>query len=254
MQASGCAHASSAPGGLWRLCSGSQRGVLLPAVQQRAHGQQNGSRRCCGQQHHCGLAQRIELLGHRDLTICNLVVGFPFVGIQQLAVPWVLRPISRLLVDELLRLTALLQRAVTPQDVIAAIRGDSEHELRPMFRDLPHERDWTTRLAWLVSRVRLEQAMPLLLMESALFYVFRSERGGPLSVDVVQLICKRAGEFAGLPFRVHPHQVRHACGFFLAEEGVDTQLIQSYLGHASISNTVIYTETSARRFASIRVR
>ena len=85
-------------------------------------------------------------------------------------------------------------------------------------------------------------------------YVFRSERGGPLSVDAVQLICKRAGELAGLPFRVHPHQLRHACGFFLAEEGVDTRLIQSYLGHASISNTVIYTETSARRLASIRVR
>jgi type 1 fimbriae regulatory protein FimB/type 1 fimbriae regulatory protein FimE len=38
-------------------------------------------------------------------------------------------------------------------------------------------------------------------------YVFRSERGGPLSVDAVQLICKRAGELAGLPFRVHPHQL-----------------------------------------------
>ena len=36
-------------------------------------------------------------------------------------------------------------------------------------------------------------------------YVFRSERGGPLSVDAVQLICKRAGEAAGLPFRVHSH-------------------------------------------------
>ena len=85
-------------------------------------------------------------------------------------------------------------------------------------------------------------------------YVFRSERGSLLSVDAVQLICKRAGELTGLPFRVHPHKLRHACGFFLAEEGVDTRLIQSYLRHASISNTVIYTETSTRRLASIRVR
>jgi integrase len=85
-------------------------------------------------------------------------------------------------------------------------------------------------------------------------FVFRSERGGPLSVDVVQLIAKRAGAHAGLGFQVHPHQLRHACGFALAELGTDTRLIQDYLGHRSISNTVIYTETSARRLAAVRVR
>jgi integrase len=85
-------------------------------------------------------------------------------------------------------------------------------------------------------------------------YVFRSERGGPLSPQIVQVIVGRAGEVAGLPFKVHPHHLRHACGFMLAEAGTDTRLIQSYLGHASIANTVIYTETSARRLASVRVR
>jgi integrase len=85
-------------------------------------------------------------------------------------------------------------------------------------------------------------------------YVFRSERGGPLSDSIVQVIVARAGETAGLPFRVHPHHLRHACGFMLAEEGTDTRLIQSYLGHRSIANTVIYTETSAKRLASVRVR
>jgi type 1 fimbriae regulatory protein FimB/type 1 fimbriae regulatory protein FimE len=85
-------------------------------------------------------------------------------------------------------------------------------------------------------------------------YVFRSERGGPMSVDAVQVICARAGREAGLEFRVHPHMLRHACGFYLAEEGIDTRLIQDYLGHKDIKNTVIYTETSARRLASVRVR
>ena len=85
-------------------------------------------------------------------------------------------------------------------------------------------------------------------------YVFRSEQGGPMSVDAVQLITKRAGELAGLGFRVHPHMLRHACGFALAEEGTDTRLIQDYLGHRDISNTVIYTETSQRRLAAVRVR
>jgi integrase len=85
-------------------------------------------------------------------------------------------------------------------------------------------------------------------------YVFRSERGGPMSVDAVQVICKRAGEVAGLEFAVHPHQLRHACGFALAEEGTDTRLIQDYLGHADIRNTVLYTATSAKRLAGVRVR
>jgi site-specific recombinase XerD len=84
--------------------------------------------------------------------------------------------------------------------------------------------------------------------------VFRSERGTPLSVASVQLIAKRAGNHAGLGFQVHPHQLRHACGFALAELGTDTRLIQDYLGHRSISNTAIYTEVSARRLAAVRVR
>jgi integrase len=85
-------------------------------------------------------------------------------------------------------------------------------------------------------------------------YVFRSERGGPMSVDAVQVIVARAGKEAGLKFKVHPHQLRHACGFYLAEEGTDTRLIQDYLGHKDIKNTVIYTETSQRRLAGVRVR
>ena len=85
-------------------------------------------------------------------------------------------------------------------------------------------------------------------------YVFRSERGGPMSPDAVQIIVRRAGEAAGLDIKAHPHMLRHACGFALAEAGTDTRLIQDYLGHKDIKNTVIYTETSARRLAGVRVR
>jgi integrase len=85
-------------------------------------------------------------------------------------------------------------------------------------------------------------------------YVFRSERGGPLSTDVVRVICERAGRAAGFGFRVRPHMFRHAAGFALAEEGTDTRLIQDFLGHKDIKSTVIYTETSQRRLAGVRVR
>jgi len=85
-------------------------------------------------------------------------------------------------------------------------------------------------------------------------YVFRSERGGKLSTDIVRVICERAGQAAGFGFRVRPHMFRHAAGFALAEEGTDTRLIQDFLGHKDIKSTVIYTETSQRRLAGVRVR
>jgi site-specific recombinase XerD len=85
-------------------------------------------------------------------------------------------------------------------------------------------------------------------------YVFRSECGGPLSLDAVQAIVTRAGKVAGIGVKCHPHMLRHACGFFLAEAGTDTRLIQDYLGHRDIKSTVIYTETSQRRLSGVRVR
>ena len=58
----------------------------------------------------------------------------------------------------------------------------------------------------------------------------------------------RAGEHAKLAFPVHPHMLRHACGYKLANEGHDTRALQHYLGHKNIQHTVRYTElASARR-------
>ena len=57
-----------------------------------------------------------------------------------------------------------------------------------------------------------------------------------------------ASQEAGLPFPVHPHMLRHACGFYLANKGVDTRSIQHYLGHRNIQHTVRYTELAPHRF------
>ena len=48
--------------------------------------------------------------------------------------------------------------------------------------------------------------------------------------------------------KIHPHMLRHACGFKLANDGVDTRTIQAYLGH---KNTVRYTELAPTRFKSL---
>ena len=47
---------------------------------------------------------------------------------------------------------------------------------------------------------------------------------------------------------VHPHMLRHATGFYLANAGQDTRAIQLYLGHKNIPHTVRYTELAAGRF------
>jgi type 1 fimbriae regulatory protein FimE len=79
-------------------------------------------------------------------------------------------------------------------------------------------------------------------------YVFTTERRGPLTDSAVRKIVARAGREAKLGFPVHPHMLRHACGFKLANEGHDTRAIQHYLGHRNIQHTVGYTELAADRF------
>ena len=79
-------------------------------------------------------------------------------------------------------------------------------------------------------------------------YLFVTERGGPLTASTVRKIVARAGQKAGLSFPVHPHMLRHATGFYLANQGHDTRAIQHYLGHRQIAHTTRYTELAADRF------
>src|SRR5205814_4072977 len=72
-------------------------------------------------------------------------------------------------------------------------------------------------------------------------YVFVSERKAPLSPRSIREIVARVGQVAGLPFVPHPHQLRHACGYYLASRGHDTRAIRDYLGHKNIQHTVRYT-------------
>ena len=69
-----------------------------------------------------------------------------------------------------------------------------------------------------------------------------------MTTDNVRKLVQRGGQEAKLPFPVHPHMLRHACGYKLANDGHDTRAIQHYLGHQYIQNTVRYTQLSAQRF------
>jgi integrase len=79
-------------------------------------------------------------------------------------------------------------------------------------------------------------------------FVFTSERGAPFTTAGFARMVERAGTEAKLGFKAHPHMLRHACGYALANRGHDTRALQAYLGHKNIQHTVRYTELSPTRF------
>jgi type 1 fimbriae regulatory protein FimB len=80
---------------------------------------------------------------------------------------------------------------------------------------------------------------------------FLSQKGRQLSRGMAWHIVRQCGEAARLPLKIHPHKLRHACGYALADRGADTRLIQDYLGHRNIQNTVGYTATNPARFEKL---
>jgi integrase len=79
-------------------------------------------------------------------------------------------------------------------------------------------------------------------------FVFTSERSAPFTTAGFARMVERAGIEAKLAFKVHPHMLRHACGYALANRGHDTRALQAYLGHKNIQHTVRYTELTPTRF------
>ena len=69
-----------------------------------------------------------------------------------------------------------------------------------------------------------------------------------MSAAGVRKLVARIGKDAGMPFPVHPHMLRHATGFALANAGHDTRALQHWLGHRNIQHTTRYTELTPTRF------
>ncbi|MFP9230230.1 tyrosine-type DNA invertase [Pectobacterium cacticida] len=82
-------------------------------------------------------------------------------------------------------------------------------------------------------------------------WLFLSQKGNPLSRQQFYHIISASGGIAKLSLEIHPHMLRHSCGFALANMGIDTRLIQDYLGHRNIRHTVWYTASNAGRFYGI---
>lgn len=81
-------------------------------------------------------------------------------------------------------------------------------------------------------------------------FLFLSERGA-FTRQALNYLVQRIGQQSELGFQIHPHMLRHSCGFYLANKGLDTRLIQDYLGHRNIAHTTRYTRTAAARFEGL---
>lgn len=123
--------------------------------------------------------------------------------------------------------------------------------------DLDHARLWVRRLK---HGLAVEHPIPgdelravkryLGTRTDPLPWLFISERGQPLARQSVNYLVAEAAARAELP-PVHPHMLRHSCGFSLANRGYDLRLIQDYLGHRDPRHTVRYTRTAAGRFEGL---
>lgn len=99
--------------------------------------------------------------------------------------------------------------------------------------------------AWLVERAKMNPPEDCDTL-------FISERRKPLSRCTVWLMITQVAEAAGLEYlSIHPHMLRHSCGYALVNKGTDIRIIQGYLGHRSISSTVRYTKLDSKRFAKL---
>lgn len=82
-------------------------------------------------------------------------------------------------------------------------------------------------------------------------WFFLSEQRRRMDRRTVNLLLAKYSSIAQLGFVAHPHMLRHACGFALADQGADTRLIQDYLGHRNIQHTVRYTASNPARFEKL---
>ena len=88
-------------------------------------------------------------------------------------------------------------------------------------------------------------------LDSEFLFPGRAE-GTHLEASGFWKLVKRSGEKAKFSFPLHPHMLKHSCGYKLTNtDQRDLRLVQEYMGHSDIRSTVIYTDMDTGRFESL---
>ncbi len=81
--------------------------------------------------------------------------------------------------------------------------------------------------------------------------LFINKTGYRLQSKMVRNVINNIVEKIELPKKVTPHMFRHSFATHLIENGADLRVVQELLGHASISNTQIYTHISMQHMKEV---
>lgn len=107
------------------------------------------------------------------------------------------------------------------------------------------------RLVPISSRARDALARWLAVSTAETRWLFPSRTGHISRIRLYQLV-KEFAATAGIdPARVSPHVLRHAFATHLLEGGADLRTLQTFLGHADIATTQIYTHVDSKRLVEL---
>lgn len=76
-------------------------------------------------------------------------------------------------------------------------------------------------------------------------YLFLSNRGLPISRQMLDVLMRKFGAIAAIPDdKQHFHVLKHSIATHLIDSGADIKFVQDWLGHANIQNTEVYAKLS----------
>jgi len=156
-------------------------------------------------------AAKTNRYGHRDSTMILIAYRHGLRASEVCGLEW-----SQIDFDSA---TLHVRRVKNGKPATHPIRGDEMRALRKLEREAPKSP-----------------------------FVFVNERGAPFAPAGFNFMVKRAGRKAGFAFQTHAHQIRHSCGFKLANDGHSIRGIQDWLGHKNVHHTVRYSELAPTKF------
>ena len=96
-----------------------------------------------------------------------------------------------------------------------------------------------------------EESRQELLKNSSSDLVFVSSRGKQMTRQNFWYIVKKYAKLVGIDAAISPHSIRHSFATHLLNHNADLRVVQSLLGHSSISTTQIYTHVATTRLKKI---